>query len=587
MINKIKKLSSFIYQGLYLVLIELCNQFLIAKTIPIQLNNIKTAIIFDVIYTLIIFGFIYLLKGKIKRIFILLINVALLLLTITNYFLYSYFINIFSWKDLLLSGEGFAFINSVFKFINLKSIFICVLLISLIVLIYRNMIRDNYCINKLTLSITILAIISLLFGRTIIQKKYLTNTSDGWDSESVLNNGGNYYQEWIDPVRLLRICGTYEYFTRDLKFSFFNKTDYTKLKKDIESYIENKDINQSDKYEGIFENKNLILIMAESLDDWLINEKSTPTIYEMIHHGFNFTNHYSPEYVTGPTANSEFIANTGMYPNINKLSPNYAYVNNSYPYSLASLFKNQNYIVNSYHRSFGWIYNRGIMHSSLGYTKYHNYSDLGISDKNLNLDSYLIKDGYDLIVNKDSKFMSFIITYTPHSPYTYQKEECTTNLDAIKKSFPNETNEEILCAYSAARETDNMLKELKEKLTIDNMLDDTVIIVFADHPNKVVINDSETSLKNKTLFFIYNNKMGSNQIDTITSTVNILPTINNLFSLESEYVYPGYDALNYSNGYVIFKDYTYFDGNNISSITEEMLKDINYSKNVLNANYYK
>ena len=64
----------------------------------------------------------------------------------------------------------------------------------------------------------------------------------------------------------------------------------------------------------------------ESMDDWMVNEEVTPTMYEMMNHGFNFTNHYSPGYVTGETANTEFVANTGMYPSINKLSPNYAYL---------------------------------------------------------------------------------------------------------------------------------------------------------------------------------------------------------------------------------------------------------------------
>ena len=81
----------------------------------------------------------------------------------------------------------------------------------------------------------------------------------------------------------------------------------------------------------------------ESMDDWMVNEEVTPTMYEMMNHGFNFTNHYSPGYVTGETANTEFVANTGMYPSINKLSPNYAYIDNDYPYSIANLFKKEGY----------------------------------------------------------------------------------------------------------------------------------------------------------------------------------------------------------------------------------------------------
>ena len=326
--------------------------------------------------------------------------------------------------------------------------------------------------------------------------------------------------------------------------------------------------------------------MMESMDDWLINKETTPTIYEMMQHGFNFNTHYSPGYVTGDTANTEFIANTGVYPYINKLSPNYAYVNNYYPYSIANLFKSNNYIVNSFHRSNGFIYNRENMHISLGYEKYYNYSEMGISAENLDLDTYIIRDGYKYIVNEE-KFMSFIITYSPHSPYTYDKIECQSNLEEIKKIYPEETNEEILCAYSSARETDNMFKLLLEKLEQDNLLKDTVIVAFSDHPNRLVINEDETEILNKTLFFIYENSMNSNQIYDITSTINILPTIINLFGIETEYVYPGYDAIINNENYVVFKDYTYYDGKELKNINDEINEKLQYSFNMLVSDYYK
>lgn len=61
------------------------------------------------------------------------------------------------------------------------------------------------------------------------------------------------------------------------------------------------------------------------------------------------------------------------------------------------------------------------MHLSFGYNKYHSYLDMGIDDNYLDLDSYIIRDGYNQIVQLNDKFMSFIITYSPHSPYTYEK----------------------------------------------------------------------------------------------------------------------------------------------------------------------
>ena len=373
---------------------------------------------------------------------------------------------------------------------------------------------------------------------------------------------------------------------RTVYFSFLKKDNILNAKKEVKKFIENNNDIEKNEYTGIFKDKNLIYIMLESMDDWLINKDVTPTIYEMMNHGFNFNNHYSPGYVTGETANTEFIANTGIYPHINRLSPNYLYVDNSYPYSIANLFKSNNYYVKSFHRSNGFIYNRGNMHMSLGYNKYYNYSEMGISEVNLDLDTFIIKDGYKHIVSKD-KFMSFIITYSPHSPYVYDKIECKNNLEEIKKIYPDEKDEELLCAYSSARETDNMFKLLLENLKRDNLLEDTVIVAFTDHPNRLLIKDDETELLNKTLFFIYESSMNSNQIYDITSTINILPTIINLFGIETDYIYPGYDAIVNNKNYVVFKDYTYYDGTNVKNINDEISDELNYSFNVLISDYYK
>ena len=251
------------------------------------------------------------------------------------------------------------------------------------------------------------------------------------------------------------------------------------------------------------------------------------------------------------------------------------------------IFKKEGYITNSFHRSSGFIYNRENMHLSLGYNKYHSYLDMGIDDNYLDLDSYIIRDGYNQIVQLNDKFMSFIITYSPHSPYTYEKIECTTNLDDIKEIYPDITNEEYLCGFSAARETDNMFKLLLEKLKEDNLLEDTVIVAFSDHPNKIIISDDETEKLNKTKFFIYSSELDSNQIDVITSSINILPTIVNLFGIDNDYLYTGYDALNTNEEYVIFRDYTYYDGTDIKPLTSELLNKVEYSSNILISNYYK
>lgn len=594
MISKIKNnkyfktIVFFIYEGIYLIFIDFFNQYLITRSLSISEYLIKTAIVFNILWVSLYFVILYIMNPKPRKIISCIINILLLLLSIVNYFMNSYFHSIFSWKDLFLSGDGFSFLGSILKFVNLKLVLFVLTAVDIILLIFKTRTKKVYQIKSKQTIILTGVLLLIIGGRIIFINTKLNNTSDGWDSREVSNNSSNYYKNWIEPTKLLRICGTYEYIINDFYHSFLEKDNSVSARENVTKYIkENKKEIKDKNYTGIFKNKNLIFVMMESMDDWMVNEETTPTMYEMMNHGFNFTNHYSPGYVTGETANTEFVANTGMYPSINKLSPNYAYVNNDYPYSIANLFKKEGYITNSFHASNGFIYNRINMHIKLGYNQYHNYADMGIDDKYLVLDSYIIRDGYNQIVQLNDKFMSFIITYSPHSPYTYEKIECTTNLDDIKEIYPDITNEEYLCGFSAARETDNMFKLLLEKLKEDNLLEDTVIVAFSDHPNKIIIRDDETEKLNKTKFFIYSSEMDGNQIDVITSSINILPTIVNLFGIDNDYLYTGYDALNTNEEYVIFKDYTYYDGTDIKPLTSELLNKVEYSSNILISNYYK
>jgi len=579
------KIILFIFLSfLYYLFIDFFNKYLVLRSFDLKQYLSLESIIFNFIWIFLILIILYVSKNIVRKIFLISINSLLLIFSIINYFMNSYFGSIFSWKDLILSGEGLGFINSVFKYINYKFIVFILICLLLNILIVKLSNQYTYKFKSFqTIIIGILVIVSIITYNVNINK--LSKIVDGWDANSALNAKSNYYSNWINPNQLILIGGTYDYLFRDFYESFLKKENVGNSKKIVEQYIDNYKEASSENYKGIFKNKNLIFVMLESMDDWMVNEDVTPTMWSMMQEGFNFNNHYSPVYVTGSTANTEFIANTGIYPNINKLSPNYAYNKNSYTYSLANLFKNVGYKVNSFHRSFGHIYNRVQMHESFGYEKYHNYQDMGISDEDYNLDSYIVTNAYDKVV-LDDKFMSFIITYSPHSPYEKSKIECQKNLEDIENLYPS-LNEEEICALSSARETDNMFKLLLEKLEEDNKLEETVIVAFSDHPNNVKINEGESEKLNKTIFFIYSKGMENNQISNISSSINILPTVKNLFDLKGDFIYPGCDLLNCDENYIIFNDFTYFDGKNINSITDKQKLDIDYSKSLLISDYYK
>ena len=61
---------------------------------------------------------------------------------------------------------------------------------------------------------------------------------------------------------------------------------------------------------GAFAGKNLIFIMMESMDDWLVTPEYMPNLWRMEQEGLYFPNYYAPMFLSAGTFNSEFTANT-------------------------------------------------------------------------------------------------------------------------------------------------------------------------------------------------------------------------------------------------------------------------------------
>jgi hypothetical protein len=119
------------------------------------------------------------------------------------------------------------------------------------------------------------------------------------------------------------------------------------------------------------------------------------------------------------------------------------------------------------------------------------------------------------------------------------------------------------------------------------------LIFFADHYSKY-LTDTSFVMKLKgvsdqyhlcrTPFFIYSEKMEEPiAVEKVTSSVDLIPTIANLFGLDYNARYLiGNDAFGTGGGYVCFKDYTWIDSEQMwtsdaqGEETEEIKKSVEY-----------
>lgn len=544
-------------------------------------------------------------KGKILYIILFIISFALF---ITNNIYYSMTDTFFDFSLILLADEGSEyFLDAILNcniWVYISSIIIIITFILGLKYFKGNTKTDLKKIIKVFfLFLIIHTLTPLLLGKA--------NDALNW---STWRNPRNIYINFNDNNKSMRISGIYEYSVRNFYITFIkakkttNEEDITFLEEEYSKEEENYQTN----YTGKYKDKNLILLQLEGIDNWLITKEDTPTLYKMMNNSINFTNHYSYYNGGGSTFNSEFAVNTGFITPLSYTQNAYTFNKNTFPYSLAHLFKNMGYSVNAFHMNDSEYYSRGTNYKNWGYENYYGLKELGVyKDDSYTLDRELIlNETFSEKMFPEEKFVDYIITYSGHLPFTTEKGVCRKLVieDVLKKEnleeLPNDyilpTLTEEECARRQAKETDYMVELLLNKLTEKNLIDNTVIVVFTDHylytlSDQTILDkykETKNNLINKTPFFIWDNEVSKKKITSVTSQLNILPTLLNLYGLEYHpNYYIGEDALNDNyHGKVFFSDYSWYDGNvyvdggivtNNKSIDPISLEDKNYYINYI------
>lgn len=333
--------------------------------------------------------------------------------------------------------------------------------------------------------------------------------------------------------------------------------------KNLHLYFKNADSTIQNDKTGIFKDKNLILILAESLDEIAIHPEVTPTLYKMTKESYYFNNYYSPIMYKLTTGDAQFIVDTSLAPDSKKWSIN-KYNKNDYHFSLPNLFNEIGYYTSAYHNWNDRYYNRGGFLPNLGYNDYFDIEDLKIKNEfhpNFPSDIPLVEKSLEHFINED-KFFSYIISVSGHLPYSKGQKIAKKNWEYVKDL---EVNNKTKSYYAAIVEFDRALEKLLEELENNGKLDDTVIAVYADHYpyglTKEEVQEASTRNRDKYYnihrvpFFIWSKDIEPEVIEKPVSNFDVLPTLANLFGLEydSRFMF-GKDVFSDSEHIVTFAD---------------------------------
>lgn len=539
---------------------------------------------------------------KITYIFSFILSLTLFL---THAIYFSYFNRFFDFSSLQYASEAGDYMVDAIK--N-SPIWIFITAFTAITLVYFSIKftpkNTKYRFKRLLIVIPIFVLIH------IITPLFLGKSVTTWDA---WRNPKNVYTSFNDNNRSMQVSGFYEYNIRNVYFNYIKEKESEDVNE--KALLEDKfktDEKYSNKYTGLFQDKNVIFVQLESIDSFLVTKDIMPTLYSLKNNSINFNNHFSFVSGGGSTFNSEYMINTGYTTPITLNKSAYTFSKNTYSYSLANLFKKAGYTVNAFHMNNASYYSRDVNYKSFGYDSFNSLKDFKTyTDTSYWLDTELINNPIfnNLIFNTEQKFVDYIITYSAHMPYEVGKGVCSLLVEDKETELS-----ELECLKLQAKETDDMIRLLMENLEEKDLIDNTILVLYADHylytlNDKTLLDKyktTENNLINQTTWMIWSKDMKKNNINEVTSQLNILPTILNLFELE---YHPSYylmdDALgdNYK-GLVFFSDYSWYDGNvyvdngvvtNNKRITEEELNEKNNMINklikindaVLDINYFK
>lgn len=326
----------------------------------------------------------------------------------------------------------------------------------------------------------------------------------------------------------------------------------------INNYIKNKDITDYNSHTGMFEGKNVIVIMMESTNDIIINKDLYPNFYKLYSEGISFKNNYSPRNSCA-TGNNEFSGMTGLYTIQNNCTAN-VFSNNTYFTSIFNIFKNAGYRATSMHDYTEQYYVRNIIHKNLGSEAYYNANDLNIKYyneyKNWASDEDFMNAAMDITLNdtSDKPFMLWLTTVSGHQPYKVSSVEGDKYLSINEGT---DYSMELRRYMSKLKTFDNGLGILLDKLKASGKLDDTVIVMYGDHypyglKNKdissVLTYDLDDYEVERVPMVIYNSTIKSEVVEKYSSYINLTPTLANLFNLD-------YDPRYYMGTDVFSDDY--------------------------------
>lgn len=559
------------------------------------------------LYAALIFGILlsvlFLMRNtKMKAIFSCIFLTLQLVLDIGFVYLYDSNGTFFEWAMMNQRDDAFGTIEDLSLRWGLVAT-LCILLVGFIILtiiLFKKVYKQDYKYKATKPTRAVIGVLLSVCALFMVLNPVINGINDSklsYIDRFLYGEGDNKYQQ-------LGI-------TANAVYEFFNGTvvnsaiDYD-LDGLEEFLFEGDDIYlKTSEYFGISKGNNLVYILVESFEWYAFLYNCTreqslelyPNLNKFLGNSIYADSFYSRE----KTDTAEMLALLGSNPS-NKYI-NYDFPTNSYPWSLPNMFResveasgNTVKQIMSFHQNTGSFYNRNELHESLGFDELIDIEDMaeyGVSNTwdegsfvgERTRDSEVIEKMRDVMFPKTEageQYMTFWITFSMHGYYnereTFKEMGYYDKLDEVG-AYPagNGVKADYLRTYAAAvMDLDRAVGLMMEKLEANGQLDNTTIVMFADHNTyynnlSYYAKDIEERYNSELYripFMIYDTKLkaayeeneGTNVISKFTTTSDMLPTIFDMFGIKgyknlyfgTSMFVDGIESIIFSRAYGIF-----------------------------------
>lgn len=606
------KFKIILWWSFLIIYLEIIYKFFIMK--DLLTTNTFSVVLFSIPWIIIFTIITSIFNEKVNKILTIVFSFLIVLITLAQIVYYNFYNSMFSFLS-LTTGTGqvmqfYVMIASVIA--RIWYIFAIILIPYILFLIFKNKLF-NFKKNNLKFLISYLLIFILSFLGIVL---VISKNNEGFYSLKrlifkthapmlTIDKTGLFTMEMIDIERYIfgfneEIYSEQinvnneeekvpevkiEYNTTDIDFDKLINDETDDKIKSMHVYFKNTAPSNKNEYTGMFKDKNLIFITAEAFDTIAIDEKLTPTLYKIANNSFIFKNYYQPLY---PVSTSD-----GEYMNLNSLIPKegvWSFKQTSkisMPYGIGNMFNKEGYVSYGFHNHNYNYYDRQKSHKNIG-LKYYGCGN-GLEKKMNckhwpNSDKEMIDATTSYYIDND-KFMTYYMTVSGHLNYNFSGNNMAYRNKNKVKNLKYST---AIKAYLATQiELDKSIEKLLQVLEEKGKLNDTLIVIAPDHypyglttkqMNELsTIDRNDKFEKFHTTLIMYNPNIEKTVVDKVISSLDILPTIYNLYGLTFDSrLLMGRDIFSNNEHIVILSDRSWItDKGKYNSVTKEFTSTTN------------